>query len=55
MGDLVSFRHPLDEDASAIKRIIGLDGDFVMRDTPGVGEGVMMRVSTVLLEGASGG
>jgi len=44
IGDLVSFAHPLDPESRAIKRIVGMPGDFVCRDTPGEGRGVMMRV-----------
>lgn len=34
VGDVVSFRHPLDVDMLALKRVIGLGGDFVVRDAP---------------------
>lgn len=33
VGDLVSFKHPLVPSAMAIKRVMGMPGDFVLRDT----------------------
>ena len=44
VGDLVSFAHPINPQERAVKRIVGLPGDFVGRDTPGVGEGMMIQV-----------
>nr|POF18667.1 hypothetical protein CFP56_62175 [Quercus suber] len=44
VGDLVSFRHPVNRETYAVKRVIGLPGDFVLRDTPGKNE-VMIQVS----------
>lgn len=44
VGDMVSFAHPVKVEQSAIKRVIGMPGDFVLRDTPGKGAGVMLRV-----------
>lgn len=29
MGDLVAFRHPLEPGAEALKRVVGMPGDFV--------------------------
>lgn len=34
VGDVVSFKHPLSSDTTAVKRIIGMPGDFVLRDSP---------------------
>ncbi|KAI9708679.1 MAG: hypothetical protein M1828_002683 [Chrysothrix sp. TS-e1954] len=34
VGDLVSFVHPINRNQRAIKRIIGMPGDFVLRDSP---------------------
>lgn len=34
-GDLVSFTSPIRDGEAAIKRVIGLPGDFVLMDTPG--------------------
>ena len=44
VGDVVSYVHPIYPDQRAIKRVVGLEGDFVLRDTPGKGEGVMIQV-----------
>lgn len=44
VGDIVSYEHPIRPGERAIKRVIGLEGDFVLRDTPGVGDGVMIQV-----------
>ena len=44
VGDLVSYAHPIHSEERAVKRVIGLPGDFVGRDTPGVGGGVMIQV-----------
>lgn len=35
VGDLVSFRHPVKEGDYAVKRVMGLEGDFVLMNTPG--------------------
>ncbi|KAF2226042.1 peptidase S24/S26A/S26B/S26C [Elsinoe ampelina] len=44
VGDLVTFVHPVDETARALKRVMGMPGDFVMRDSPHVGRQVMIQV-----------
>ncbi|KAK8189376.1 peptidase S24/S26A/S26B/S26C [Phyllosticta capitalensis] len=44
VGDLVSFDHPMKLGESAIKRVIGMPGDFVLRDTPEKGDGIMLQV-----------
>jgi inner membrane protease subunit 1 len=44
VGDIVSYAHPILEGEFAIKRVLGLPGDFVERDTPGVGKGQMIQV-----------
>lgn len=44
VGDVVSFKHPMFPDTGAIKRVVGMPGDFVARDTPGRGNGVMLQV-----------
>lgn len=44
IGDIVSFRHPANVNIDGCKRVIGLPGDFVVRDTPGEGEGWMYQV-----------
>ena len=44
-GDVVSLRHPLRPGEGMGKRILGMPGDFVLRDTPGSGSEVMVQVS----------
>ncbi|KAK3686655.1 hypothetical protein LTR37_019586 [Vermiconidia calcicola] len=44
VGDIVSYAHPHEPYERAIKRVMGLPGDVVMRDTPGVGTGRGMMV-----------
>ncbi|MCJ1389476.1 hypothetical protein MMC18_002333 [Xylographa bjoerkii] len=41
VGDVVTIRHPMFPGTGASKRVLGMSGDFVLRDTPG-GEGGMM-------------
>ncbi|KAI5362514.1 putative peptidase S26A, signal peptidase I, lexA/Signal peptidase-like superfamily [Septoria linicola] len=35
IGDLVSFKSPIVAGEQAVKRVVGLPGDFVLMDTPG--------------------
>jgi hypothetical protein len=44
VGDIVSYKHPVNGDMTTIKRVIGMPGDFVLRDTPGKGDGTMIQV-----------
>jgi signal peptidase I len=44
VGDIVSFWNPYKLNEPAIKRVVGMPGDFVLRDTPGRGEGRMVQV-----------
>ena len=44
VGDLVSFKHPLLEGEGAVKRVVGMPGDFVLSGTPGVVEERMVQV-----------
>ena len=45
VGDIVSFKHPLEPGEGAIKRVLGMSGDFVLRDTPEEGgKGLMIQV-----------
>lgn len=44
VGDVVSFGSPVEPGTQAIKRVIGMEGDWVCRDTPGVGKGTMIQV-----------
>lgn len=34
VGDLVSIKHPMFPEQGAIKRVLGMPGDYVLRDTP---------------------
>ncbi|KAI9698741.1 MAG: hypothetical protein M1836_003851 [Candelina mexicana] len=42
VGDIVSVKHPLFLGQGVIKRVLGMPGDFVLKDTPGKGEGIMV-------------
>ncbi|KAI9827799.1 MAG: hypothetical protein M1832_004288 [Thelocarpon impressellum] len=44
VGDVVSIMHPMIPEVGAIKRVLGMPGDFVLRDTPGQGKGMMIQV-----------
>ena len=44
VGDVVSFRHPMFPEFGAVKRVVGMPGDFVGRDSPGTGKGMMIQV-----------
>jgi hypothetical protein len=44
VGDMVSYRHPIEQDSYGVKRVVGMPGDFVLRDTPGT-SGMMIQVS----------
>lgn len=44
VGDVVSFDHPVDQGVQSIKRVVGLEGDWVCRDTPGIGRGTVIQV-----------
>ena len=39
MGDVVDFHHPMVRGAGAIKRVVGMPGDFVVKDDGGEGGG----------------
>lgn len=43
VGDIVSFKHPVDEGTFSVKRVVGMPGDFVLRDSPDT-SGVMIQV-----------
>lgn len=55
VGDVVDFKHPMQPGFGAIKRVAGLPGDFVMRDSPGLGKGLegtkMIQVGFLSLGG----
>ena len=44
VGDMVAVKHPMFPGTGAIKRVVGLPGDFVLRDTPGSPSDVMIQV-----------
>jgi len=44
VGDLISFENPVRPGYYSIKRVIGMPGDFVCRDTPGRGDGWLVQV-----------
>ena len=44
VGDIVSFAHPMFPDTSALKRVVGMPGDFVLRDSPGSDSNTMLQV-----------
>ena len=46
IGDVVTFRHPMFPGTGACKRVLGLPGDFVLRDSPGGERGMMVQVSS---------
>ena len=49
IGDVVSFRSPIKPGVFAVKRIIGMPGDFVLRGTPDT-DGMMLQVRLRCLE-----
>ena len=44
VGDIVSFKHPIRLGEYAVKRVIGMQGDFVLMNTPNRSE-AMIQVS----------
>ncbi|XTI83678.1 hypothetical protein V2W45_1362978 [Cenococcum geophilum] len=44
VGDLVYFKHPLLEGEGAVKRVVGILGDFILSRTPGVGDKRLVQV-----------
>lgn len=46
MGDMVAFTHPLEPEAGALKRVVGMPGDFVCtgEKVGGGGERGMIQV-----------
>ena len=50
VGDIVSFKHPIDEHTRSVKRVIGMPGDIVLRDSPDK-SGQMIQVSHVRKNG----
>lgn len=51
VGDVVSFHSVVEPGESVIKRVVGLEGDCVLRDTPGTTESMLqVRLSRFWLE-----
>lgn len=44
VGDVVSFSSVAEPGEVAIKRVIGLEGDYVLRNSPGSGSNEMVQV-----------
>lgn len=44
VGDVVAFDSVAETGERVIKRVIGLEGDYVLRDTPGTTTGQMLQV-----------
>jgi inner membrane protease subunit 1 len=44
VGDVISFKHPIREGEFACKRVLGLEGDFVLMNTPGAKNDAMLQV-----------
>jgi mitochondrial inner membrane protease subunit 1 len=50
VGDMVTFRSVVDPEDNVIKRVIGLEGDYVLRNTPGSRNDSMIQVITSCLK-----
>jgi len=48
VGDIVQFDSVVDAGAGVVKRVLGLEGDYVLRNTPGAKYDDMIQVSYVL-------
>lgn len=48
VGDVVSFHHPLEPSGAMCKRIIAMEGDFVLKDTPGSESDQMIQVGCLI-------
>ena len=44
VGDVVQFDSVVETGGHIVKRVVGLEGDFVMRDTPGSGNENILQV-----------
>ena len=44
VGDLVTFKSVVDPEDKVIKRVIGMEGDYVLRNTPGSRDSSMIQV-----------
>ncbi len=46
VGDVVGFDSVVEPNEKVIKRVLGLEGDYVMIHTPGSGSSSMIQVSS---------
>lgn len=46
VGDVISFKHPVNVGESAVKRVLAIEGDFVLMNTPGNSE-TMLQVQAL--------
>jgi inner membrane protease subunit 1 len=44
VGDVVTFESVVGPGEKVLKRVLGIEGDYVLRDTPGSGSDVMIQV-----------
>ena len=49
-GDIISYQHPVLRGEFVIKRIIGMEGDYVLRDTPGGLDGQFVDIEKLAQE-----
>jgi len=47
VGDVVQFQSVYEPGQIVVKRLIGLQGDYVLRDTPGSGSDQMLQVTFI--------
>lgn len=52
-GDIISFKHPVNIGESAVKRVLAMEGDFVLMNTPGKSE-AMIQVKASRTRGIMG-
>lgn len=45
VGDLVTFESVIHPGENVLKRVLGMEGDYVLRDTPESGSDTMIQVS----------
>jgi mitochondrial inner membrane protease subunit 1 len=45
VGDIVTFDSVIEPGESVLKRVLGMEGDYVLRDTPESGSDAMIQVS----------
>ena len=50
VGDVVTFHHPVKLGEGGIKRVVAMPGDIVLRDTPGNGDGLLLKVRSKAYE-----